>query len=331
MRRLCLLTILFTLVACQSRQRDPRTVVFLIEASPTNLDPRVGTDAQSEHIDELLFDGLVTRDAQFHFTPALAVSWEQPDRQMLIFHLRSGVRFHDGRALTAQDVAWTVNSMRTGAIVSPKASSYASVVTVEAPDERTVVFHLKQADNFLLTNLSSGAFGVIPQGSGPDFWRHPIGTGPFRFVSQQIDKEVVVERNPRSWAVQPKIERVRFAVVPDAITESLELEKGSGDVAVNSLPLDSLSVLASRPNLVLEDTGGTQVQYLAFNLRDPLLSDPRVRQAIGCAIDRDLIIKTLLGGHAQLASSLLPTGHWAWSGDGPQLDYDPERAARLLD
>jgi len=331
MRRLCLLTILFTLVACQSRQRDPRTVVFLIEASPTNLDPRVGTDAQSEHIDELLFDGLVTRDAQFHFTPALAVSWEQPDRQMLIFHLRSGVRFHDGRALTAQDVAWTVNSMRTGAIVSPKASSYASVVTVEAPDERTVVFHLKQADNFLLTNLSSGAFGVIPQGSGPDFWRHPIGTGPFRFVSQQIDKEVVVERNPRSWAVQPKIERVRFAVVPDAITESLELEKGSGDVAVNSLPLDSLSVLASRPNLVLEDTGGTQVQYLAFNLRDPLLSDPRVRQAIGCAIDRDLIIKTLLGGHAQLASSLLPTGHWAWSGDGPHLDYDPARAARLLD
>jgi peptide/nickel transport system substrate-binding protein len=72
------------------------------------------------------------------------------------------------------------------------------------------------------------------------------------------------------------------------------LEKGSGDVAVNSLPMDSLPVLAARPNLQLEETDGTEIQYLAFNLRDPLLKDARVRQAIACAIDRDLIIKTLL-------------------------------------
>src|ERR1039458_5199780 len=81
------------------------------------------------------------------------------------------------------------------------------------------------------------------EGSGRDFWQHPVGTGGFRFMSQQIDQDVVVERNPQSWAAAPKIERVRFAVVPDAITRSLELEKGSGDVAVNSLPMDSLPVL----------------------------------------------------------------------------------------
>ncbi len=111
---------LLMLAGCRSGQRKMGTVVFLIESSPANLDPRVGTDAQSEHIDELIFDGLVARDASFHFTPALAERWEQPDPRTLIFHLRGGVRFHDGRALTARDVAWTINSMRTGKVISPK-------------------------------------------------------------------------------------------------------------------------------------------------------------------------------------------------------------------
>ena len=102
------------LAGCHAAPRDPRTLVFLIESSPTNLDPRVGTDGQSEHIDELLFDGLVTRDTNFRFTPALAESWEQPNPLTYVFHLRRGVRFHDGRALTALDVAWTINSMRIG-------------------------------------------------------------------------------------------------------------------------------------------------------------------------------------------------------------------------
>ncbi|MGD0786896.1 MAG: ABC transporter substrate-binding protein [Terracidiphilus sp.] len=326
---------MLAIAGCRGAQRDPATVVFLIESSPANLDPRIGTDAQSQRIDGLLFDGLVARTASFQFAPALAESWEQPNPLTVVFHLRGGVRFHDDRALTAQDVVWTIESMidpmLPGAVISPRANSFASVNHVEASGERTVVFHLKHADNFLLANLSTGAIGIVPQGSGRDFWQHPVGTGPFRFVSQQIDQDVIVERNPRSWSVVPKIERVRFAVVPDAITESLELEKGSADVAVNSLPMDSLPVLAARPNLQIEDTGGTEIQYLGFNLLDPLLKDARVRQAIACAIDRKLIIQTLMGGHAQPASSLLPPSHWAWSGDVARYDYDPARAARLLD
>ena len=216
-------------------------------------------------------------------------------------------------------------------MISPKAAAYASVDTVEARDAHTVIFHLKHADNFLLTNLSTGAFGVVPEGSGREFWRHPVGTGPFRFVSQQIDQDVVIERNPHSWSVKPAIERVRFRVVPDAITASLELEKGSGDVAVNFLPMDSLAALAARPNLRIEDVPGTQVQYLGFNLRDPLLGDAHIRKAIACAIDRKLIIQTLFSGHAQPAESLLPVNHWAYSGDIARYDYDPARAEQLLD
>lgn len=322
---------LIGMAGCGSRQRDASTVVFLIQSSPANLDPRIGTDEPSEHIDELLFDGLVQRDASFHFAPALASSWETPDAKTMIFHLREDVKFADGRALTARDVKWTIESMRNGAVISPKAASYASIDSIDAPDAQTVVLHLKHADNFLLTNLSTGAIGIVPEGSGKEFWRNPVGTGSFRFVSQRIDQDVTIERNPYSWSVMPKIARVRFAVVPDAITASLELEKGSGDVEINSLPMDALPVLAARPNLVVEDSPGTEIRYLAFNTRDPILQDVRVRQALAFAIDRELIIRTLEHGHARVASSLLPAGHWAWTDDVTHYDYDPARAEELLD
>ena len=97
MRRLLALAALLALAGCHGSQPDPGTVVFLIESSPANLDPRIGTDAQSQRIDALLFDGLVARDASFQFGPALADRWEQPNPQTLVFHIRSGVHFHDGR------------------------------------------------------------------------------------------------------------------------------------------------------------------------------------------------------------------------------------------
>lgn len=335
-RLLCVLLLeasALAVTSCHRQRSDPGTVVFLIESSPTSLDPRVGTDAQSEHIDQLLFDGLVERDASFRVKPGLADGWEQPDPLTVIFHLHPNVHFTDGRPLTSRDVLWTLRSMRDGTVITAKGASYASVASMEAPDPLTVVLHLKQPDNFLLTNLSSGAMGIVPYGSGRDFWRHPVGSGPFRFVSQEIDKEVVVERNPQGWNRQGdgNIQRVRFAVVPEPITRALELRKGSADLESNSLLPDMLPVLAREKNLAIESTAGTQVQYLAFNTIDPILRDARVRQAIACAIDLRLILRTLQDGRARQAVSLLPATHWAWTGDVDRYNFDPSRAERLLD
>ena len=316
---------------CREVHRNPGTLVFMIQSSPANLDPRIGTDEASEHIDELLFDGLVDRDAHYRFTPALATSWSQPDPLTLIFYLRAGVRFSNGKRLTARDVVWSIDSMRDGTVISPKAAAYKSVESVQAAGPLTVVFHLKHPDNFLMTNLSTGAFGVVPYGAGKNFWRDPVGTGPFKFVSQRIDQDVLIERNSYSWSVKPKIAQIRFAVVPDAITMALELEKGSADVESNSLPMDVLPVLAKRRNLVVDDAPGTNIQYLAFNTRDPILRHMRVRQAIACAINRKLIIHALWGGRAHPAESLLPPNHWAWTSSVARYAYDPKRADRLLD
>ena len=322
------------MTGCHGARRDPGTIVFLIESSPNSLDPRVGTDAQSERIDPLMFDGLVERDANFHFQPALATDWEQPDPLTLIFHLRRDVRFSDGRRLTSADVVWTLESMRMGWVVTPKAASYDAVASVDAPDPWTVRLRLKHPDLFLLGNLSSSAMGIVPAGSGADFWQHPVGTGAFRLVRQELDKEVLLERNPFAWEQttgRGTVQQVRFAVVPDATTRALALRKGAADMVSNALPSDMLPALAQDPKLAIEDSPGTEVQYLAFNLRDPVLKQRAVRAAIAYAVDRRLIVQTLLGGHAQLAASLLPTTHWAYTQQVEEYGYDPGRARALLD
>ena len=304
---------------------------MLIESSPTNLDPRVGVDAQSERIDELLFDSLVRRDEHFNLYPWLAERWEIPDPQTYIFHLHHGVRFHNGQPLTARDVKWTIDSLISGKLRSAKASTYAPVDHIDAPDDHTVIFHLKAPFAPLLWNLSDGAIGIVPHGSGEDFNRNPIGSGPFRFVSAQQDKEVVIERNPDYWAKPAKLERVRFKVIPDATTRALELRKGSADVAINSLTADTVVTLQRDRDLTVMQSPGTIYAYLAMNLRDPILKDIRVRHAIAYAINTQPIIHYLLRDEAQPADSVLPPQHWAYDGDVMKYPHDPERARQILD
>src|SRR4051812_13503095 len=145
-----------------SRKPEQNTLVMIIESSPTNLDPRIGLDAQSERIDELLFDALVRRDEHFNLQPSLAERWEIPDPLTYIFHLRTDVHFHNGQPLTSRDVKWTLDSLISGKLISPKASTYNSITSVDAPDDWTVILHLKQPYSSLLWNLSDGAFGVVP-------------------------------------------------------------------------------------------------------------------------------------------------------------------------
>jgi len=325
------LSLSLTLLAGCAHAPDPNTVTMVIESSPANLDPRVGTDAQSERIDELIFDALLRRDDHFNVVPGLAEKWEMPDALTYVFHLRRGVRFHDGRPLTSKDVKWTFDSLLNGTIRSAKASSYKNVSSIDAPDDWTVVFHLKEPYVSFPWNVSEGAIGIVPAGSGAEASRHPIGTGPFRFVSQEQDKDVVLERNPDYHGAQPKIARVRFAVVPDATTRILELRKGSADVALNAFTADAVETIRSQDELKVQQTQGTIYAYIGMNLRDPILQDVRVRQALAYAIDRESLVKYLWHDEARMADSILPPQHWAYSGAVAKYPLDPARARNLLD
>ncbi len=329
---LFLLAWLLPLLSC-SQAPDPNTLVMIIESSPTNLDPRVGIDGQSERIDELLFDALLTRDEHFNVQPGLADRWEIPDPLTYVFHLHPGVTFHDGRPLTSRDVQWTLESLLQGKIRSTKTSTYNRFVDrIETPDKLTVVFHLKQPWAALLWNLSEGAIGIVPDGALDEITRQPIGTGPFKFVSAETDKDVILQRNNAYWGAIPHLARVRFAVVPDATTEALELRKGSADLTINSpMSPDTIVALERDPSLIVQHGPGTRLAYLAFNLRDPVLKDVRVRQAIAYALDRRPMVEYLWRNQVQPARSILPRQSWAYNDDVPHYDYDPGKARQLLD
>jgi peptide/nickel transport system substrate-binding protein len=325
------LALTLALLSCSSRP-EPGTLVMIIESSPTNLDPRVGIDAQSERIDNLIFDDLLERGNDLNVAPGLAERWEIPDPLTYVFHLHRGVKFHDGRPLTSRDVKWTFDSLLQGKIRSTKAAVYRFVDHIDAPDDFTVVFHLKEPFATLLWNLSDGAIGIVPEGSGDEIARHPIGSGPFKFVSAETDKEVIVERNGEYWGEKAHLARVRFAVIPDSTTEALELRKGSADVAINSsMSPDAVLTLERNPQLAVGRGAGTRLAYLGFNLRDPILKDVRVRQAIAYALDRGPMIEYLWRGQAQPARSVLPPQSWAYNGDVPPYDHNLDKAKQLLD
>lgn len=338
-RALPLLAALLAAACCGScgRQSPSRAVVVLIESSPNSLDPRVGTDAQSERLDGLLFDALAKKDEHFVPQPWLALRWRQTDPLHWIFTLRPGVRFSDGRALEAEDVAWTIRSMTDGTVLTSKGGNFASVASVRALDALTLEITLKHADQTLLFNLSDGMFGVVPRGSGRDFALHPIGSGAFRFAHAEQDRDVVLERVAHSWSDPSapsahRIEHLRFDVVPDAVTSALELEKGSADIAVNVVTLDMVRVLEHTAGLHVEHGPGSPVMYLNFNCAAGPLADRRVRQAIAFALDRPAIVDALWRGRARLAGTLLPPGHWAAAApaDLQQYTHDTRRAVALL-
>jgi peptide/nickel transport system substrate-binding protein len=327
-----LLAALATGCGSAARSSESGTVNFLIESAPMNLDPRIGTDAQSEALDGLLFDSLLARDAHMNIIPDLAESWETPNPLTYVFHLRRGVKFHDGRPLTAADVKFTFDSILSGAVQSPKRGSYLVVKSVEAPDDATVVFHLREPYSSLLWNLTSPGIGIVPKGSGAEIARHPIGTGPFRFVSMTRDEDVVLERSPDYFGGAPKIKRVRFRIVPEAIVRALELRKGTADIGgVNSLTPDMVLALRKLPAIAVEEQPGTVLTYIAFNFDDPILAHRKVRQALAYATDRETLIRYLLRGQARPAASLLPPNHWAYEPNVKQYPYDPAQAKRLLD
>jgi len=307
------------------------TVNFMIESMPVNLDPRIGTDAWSQHLHDLIFSSLVARDANLNVVPDLAERWDTPDPLTYVFHLRRGVKFHNGAPLDSADVKFTFDSILGGKIKTAKRASFRMVASVDALDADTVVFHLREPYASFLWNLSRPGIGIVPRGSGPELAQHPIGTGPYRFVSLEPDLEIILERNPDYFGAAPMVSPVRFRVVPDATVRALELRKGSADIALDSLSPDMVVALGKYQGVKVADVPGTSLAYIAFNFEDPLLAKREVRQGLAFATDRKSLVQYLLRGQARLASSLLPPNHWAYDGDVASYDFDPKRAESLFD
>ncbi len=306
----------------------PGDLTVLITSSPNNLDPRIGTDEVSQRVSQLVFDTLLNLDDSLRVVPGLASKWDTPNPTTYVVSLRHGVRFQDGHELTSADVVYTFQSFLDPSFISARKGAYRMLASVRALDRYTVEFKLKEPFGSFPINL---VMPIVPAGAGPDFKDHPIGTGPYSFVSYATDDRIVLKANPDYYGGPPRNAGLVLKVVPNDTMRGLELKKGSADIAVNDLSPDVVAQLRRDPSLQVVTTPGTNYAYMGLNLRDPILKHERVRQAIGYAINRDAIVRYLRRGLARPAVGILPTVSWAFDPDVFTFTYDPAKARQLLD
>ncbi len=309
---------------------DERVVVALANA-PINLDPRAGTDQSSGKVCQLVFDGLVNKDEKGDLVPSLAESWEVLDLgQRYRFHLRQGVRFHDGRPFGAADVAWTLGSIIDGTVATAKRAAFAAVERVEVVDPATVDLVLREPFGALLVELTPEQ-GILPAGTtAEEANRHPIGTGPFRFVGK-TPETVTLAAHASYWGGAPALDVVVLKEVPDATVRALELLHGSVQLVINDLAPDVVPLFRKNPRFQVVEDPGANYSYLGLNLEDPLLRDPRVRRALALSIDRQRLVDSLWHGLGIVTETVLPPGMWARHDGLELLPHDPAQAARLLE
>jgi peptide/nickel transport system substrate-binding protein len=258
----------------------PRYLQVDIESSPTATDPRFATDAISSRIMELIFDSMVKIDRNGRLVGDLAESIERPDDTRIIFHLKSGVRFSDGRELTSRDVKFTYDSILDRRSASPKRAVLEQLKSIEIPDERTVVI---TTTGTYAPALEMGTYGIVPAGTPlphSSLAISPPGTGAFTMTKYLRDNAAWLKRNPYRPAPANSPEGIVFKIVPDATVRALELAEGISDVAPNNIDPEVLSYLISNPDLRLNQAPGSSYVYLLLNFRNPHLHDLRVRRAI---------------------------------------------------
>lgn len=317
---------------CGGEVQDPDAFVVGLEGSPTNLDPRYATDAYSHRIRPLLFDSLIDVEPDGTFTGRLATSWRTEDGLTYVFTLREGVRFHDGTRLTSRDVKYTFDFLRDSANKCPAASSLAPIVSVEAPDDLTVVFRLREVFVPILFKLVKG---IVPAhlGDREDFASVLIGSGPYRMVSLARGERLALEANSDYHAGAPLIRKLRFEVTRNDTTRMLRLQNGDLQLVQNAVPPYAVKFLDEDPGLQVMRAPGINYAYLGFNLKDPrgITDKVKVRRALACAVDRDRIVRALLKGQARTATGLLAPSNWAYCPDVRLYPFDVARAKRLLD
>jgi peptide/nickel transport system substrate-binding protein len=318
------------------------TLNFVVTPEPTALVDLATTATNVLKVSPKVVEGLLEYDFRLQPKPSLATSWEiSDDSRKYVFHLRHGVKWHDGQPFTSADVAYSLQTLRQ---VHPRAkTTFANVTAITTPDPYTVVIALSKPAPYLIKAFSSSETPIVPrhlyEGTDPltnPANNAPIGTGPFRFVKWVRGSYVEYARNDDYWDKgKPYLDKIVVKIITDPAARTVAFEDGSIDLSGDTpVPLSDLARLKNSPKLALDSRGyefQAGVTRIEFNLDNPVLKNLQVRQAIASAIDREVIRKVIFYGYATpLASPIIPTNPYYDPAPTP-YPYNVEHANALLD
>lgn len=296
-------------------------------------DPAMVTASTSFELIAAVYETLIIFDEEGQPQPWLAESWDMPDDTTYVFTLREGVTFHNGQPMTADDVVFTFERMMDPEGGSPWTSQFTLVESVEATDERTVTFKLKETYGPFLAPLSSGYGAIVPADESLDLQTTMVGTGAFKLQEYRQDIETRLEAHAEYWQEGlPKLANVTYRILPDESARVAAIR--TGEIHLTSL-VDPVSIDSVRDSEGVEviDQETTDYYLLGLNTKVAPFDDPKVRQALSLAIDRQAIIDSVFFGQGQVTGPLtLTLGDWASPiEDLPNYSVDLDAARALLE
>ncbi len=315
---------------------------MIVEASigdASNLIPMLAGDASSHAIAGLIMNGLLRYDPKWELEGELAESWDvSEDGRKITFHLRKGVKWHDGQPFTSADVMFGYKTIISPDIPTAYAEDYLQVSKAEAPDDYTFIVYYDKPFAPALGSWAS-SLPVLPKHllEGKDITksglsRRPVGTGPYKFVEWKTQERIILEANPDYFEGEPWISRYVFRVIPDTATQFLELKAGGID-EMSLTPIQYLKQTDTgefRKNFHKFKFLANGYTYLGYNLTRPLFKDVRVRRALTHAINKKEIIEGALLGLGRPATGPYKPGVWAYNPGVVKYEYNPEKAKKLL-
>lgn len=322
------------------------TFVFGRSGDSVGLDPIQVTDGESFKVTQQIYDTIVMyKPGTTEVIPGLAKDWDvSEDGTTWTFYLREGVNFHDGNPVDAEAVKW--NFERWGQEDHPyhiggEFTYYAYmfqdfpgiIESVEAVDEYTVRFQLTEPQAPFLNNLAMVSFGIASPEAvmeyGEDYFKNPVGSGPFKFVEWRQGDRVILEANEDYWGGRPYLDRVVFRSIPDNGARYMELRSGSIDMMDYINPEDVASVRENEDlDLILRPSNN--VGYFAMNMGFEPFDNVLVRKAFAHAINKEALIGAFYAGLAEPAKNPLPPSLWGYNDEIEDYPYDPEKARELL-
>lgn len=310
-----------------------KVLTVATNADAVTMDPQKTNDAASANVFQQIYNTLVDLTPDMKIKPSLATSWKQIDALTWQFDLRKGVKFQNGEELKASDVKFTFDRLLDPKNASPGSFVLNQVKETKVIDDYTVQVITKQPFAPILYNLTHVASSIINQKAvteaGTNYGQNPIGTGPFKFVSWQKNSQINMVKFPDYWEGPAKLDKVVFRIIPENVTSIAELRSGGVDILFD-LPPDQITQLANDKTITVDRAPSFTVRMLTFNNNEKPFNDPKVRQAVNYAINKEEIARVAYNGAADVATGPLSQAINFANKDLKGYPYDKAKAKALL-